>query len=209
MIELDDSYFIAKGNNRSCFRHPLDPAKCIKVDTLKKMGPTEKEARYYQTLARIRPDLDYSYVPRFYGFVETNLGRGGVFDLIMDEGSLEVSKTFEFYLKDGRVAADDPLWIEAHRRILEGLFRDSIIIRDLHVRNFCARKMLDGSIRLVAIDGIGHRDFIPLCNYSRWAANRKLRRQIARKDFHSLDAIIHRFNLPRELRRLGGKKRTA
>jgi len=178
--------------NRVCYRHPLDPTKCIKVDVRKRGGPTEKEAHYYKKLARIRPLMSYTYVSRFYGFVETNQGRGGVFDLVMDEGTLTISKTFLYYIHKGVASAHEPVWIKAHRDFLDSILRDAIIIRDLIPGNLCARRMLDGSYQFVSIDGIGHRDFIPLCDYFRSIARRKQLRHIKRKGFETLESTFNR-----------------
>ena len=200
MIELDDTLYVGKGINRVCYRHPLDPAKCIKVDVRKHGGPTEKEAHYYKKLARIRPLLNYTYMPRFYGFVQTNLGRGGVFDLVLDEGTLTISKTFLHYIHNGEASAQDPVWLKAHREFLDSILQDAIIIRDLIPGNICARRMLDGSYQFVSIDGIGHRDFIPLCDYFRSLARRKQLRHIERKGFQSLETAIARMRPKRAAR---------
>ena len=36
---------------------------------------------------------------------------------------------------------------------------------DLWARNICCQRMMDGDIRLVIIDGLGHRDFLPLVDW--------------------------------------------
>jgi hypothetical protein len=43
---------------------------------------------------------------------------------------------------------------------------------------------------LVAIDGIGHRDFIPLCDYIPWIARRKQARQIFKKYMGSIESLL-------------------
>lgn len=202
MIQLDDTLYVGKGINRVCYRHPSDPGKCLKIDKRKHGGPTEKEAHYYKKLARIRPLMEYTFIPRFYGFVDTDLGRGGVFDLIQDEGTSDVSQTFRHYINHGQVTAENPIWIAAHSTFLQNLYEEAIIIRDFNASNICARKMLDGSYQLIAIDGIGHRDFIPLCDYFRSIARRKLRRHIERKGMQSLPTLLSRLE---ERNRIGKK----
>lgn len=198
MIELHPDHFIGKGRTRTCHLHPDNPDLCIKIDRRKSGGPTEKEARYYAKLSRIRPDLAYTHIPRFHGFVETSLGCGGVFDLIRDETSGRISKTLSHYIRNGEVTAADPLWVEAHRVYMETLHDEAVVIRDFNPGNLCVRMMRDGSRRLVTIDGIGHRDFLPLCDYSPWFARRKLRRQVARKHFESLEEILSRMDRMRK-----------
>lgn len=192
MIELQPDDLIGRGRTRCCYRHPHDPDKCIKIDKRKNGGPTEKEARYYEKLARIRPDLSYTHIPRFHGLVETTHGRGGVFDLIRDEAGGGISKCLSYYIRTGEAAADHPLWLEAHRAYMEMLYDEAVAIRDFNPGNLCVRRMRDGGFRFVTIDGIGHRDLVPLCDYSRWFARRKIRRQVKLKHFDTLVGIIRR-----------------
>lgn len=201
MIELKPIHFIGKGGTRSCYLHPFDSRKCIKIDKRKSGGATEREACYYGKLARIRPDLSYVHIPRFYGFVETCLGRGGVFDLIRDEIEGEISKSFSYYIKSGEVTADAPLWLQAHRDYMDVLYREAIVIRDFNPGNLCVRKMKDGSYQLVTIDGIGHRHLVPLCDYSRRFARHAIRRHVKRKNFDSLAGVLMRFEETRKNRR--------
>lgn len=192
MIDLNPTYLIGKGRTRTCYLHPLGPDKCIKIDHRERGGPTQKEARYYQKLARIRPELSYVHIPRFYGMVETNLGPGGVFDLIRDETTGDISKSLSHYVHVGAVTVDHPLWQQAHREYMIALYDDAVIIRDFNPGNLCVRLMRGGGYRFVTIDGIGHRDFLPLCDYFPWFARRKLRRQVKRKNFDSLAEILSR-----------------
>lgn len=204
MIELLPSHFIGKGRTRSCYRHPGDPAKCIKIDRRPHGGPTEKEAAYYAKLPRIRPGLSYTHIPRFYGMVETTLGRGGVFDLIRDETSGEISRTFLACIAAGEVSADDPHWLEAHRSYLKTLYQEAVIIRDFNPGNLCVRRMRDGSYRLITIDGIGHRFILPFSDHWLWFARQKLHRQVNRKNFGSIAGILERIAEKNRRARQGG-----
>lgn len=192
MIELKPESLIGSGSTRSCYRHPDDPAKCIKIDKRETDGPTSKEAAYYHKLTRIRPEFRYTHIPRFYGFVQTNRGHGGVFDLVRDETDGAISKGLSDYIRNGEVSADDPRWKEAHATYMATLFDEAIIVRDFNPGNISVRRMRDGSLQFVSIDGIGHRDFVPLCDFARWFARRKLRRQVEKKHFGSLEEILNR-----------------
>jgi hypothetical protein len=170
----------------------------VKIDYSKTGGPTAKEAAYYRKLARMRPDHSYTHIPRFHGLVETNLGRGGVFDLIRDECDGRISRSLTDYLVAGEVSAEDPRWKEAHRRYLKTLYDEAVIIRDFNPGNVCVRRMSDGGYRLVTIDGIGHRDLIPLCDWFPWFARRKLKRQVDQKNFGSMEEILGRVEVKLE-----------
>jgi hypothetical protein len=193
MIQLTEDLYLGKGRTRECFVDPRDPSKCIKVDFADKgYKQTFKEAKYYQKLLRIRPNLVYDFIPAFYGLVETDRGLGGVFDLVRDEVSDEVSLTLGHYLRDGTVAREQEKWDTALSQFLNRLMQTGVIVRDLNPGNLCARKLKDGSIQLIAIDGIGHRDFIPLCDYFLRIARRKLRRNIDHKGMNSIPTLLDR-----------------
>jgi hypothetical protein len=193
MIELCEKWFLSKGQTRACYIHPEDPSKVIKVDFIDKgYEQTAKEALYYRKIARLKPDIEYDFIPRFHGSVETNLGKGGIFDLIRDEDTGEVSKTLADYYRDGGMQSGRASWDEAFSRFRERLYSTGVIIKDLNMRNLCVQRRLDGSRHLVAIDGIGHRDFIPLCDYLPWFARRKIRRSILEKGLDSFDSLMTR-----------------
>jgi len=123
--------------------------------------------------------------------IETNRGIGGVFDLVRDDDG-QVSRTLGECLRDGTVARERPLWEKSLDQFLGRLMETGVILRDLNPGNLSARRRADGSIQLVAIDGIGHRDFIPLCDHCLWIARRKQARQIAKKDMGSIQSILDR-----------------
>jgi hypothetical protein len=182
---------LGKGRTRECFVDPRDESKCIKIDfTAKGYQQTAKEAKYYGKLRRIKPDLTYDFIPGFYGMVETSRGWGGVFDLVRDEGSGAVSQTLGHYLRAGIVARDSAAWNRTLTEFLNRLMTTGVIVRDLNPGNLCARKLRDGTFQLVAIDGIGHRDFVPLCDYVLRIARRKLRRYIDKKGMSSIPVLL-------------------
>jgi hypothetical protein len=192
MIQLTEDLFLGKGRTRECYRHPHDTSLCVKVDYLDKgCRQTSKEAKYYQKLRRLKPALEYDFIPRFHGMIETNRGIGGVFDLVRDDDG-QVSRTLGECLRDGTVARERPVWEKSLDQFLGRLMETGVILRDLNPGNLSARRLADGSIRLVAIDGIGHRDFIPFCDHCLWIARRKQARQIAKKDMSSIQSILDR-----------------
>ena len=190
MIQLTENLFLGKGRTRKCFHHPFDTSLCIKVDYHDKgCRQTSKEAEYYQKLRRFKPSLEYDFIPRFHGMIETNRGIGGIFDLVQDDDG-QVSRTLGECLRDGTVTRERALWEQSLDQFLGRLMETGVILRDLNPGNLSARRLADGSIRLVAIDGIGHRDFIPLCDYIPWIARRKQARQISKKYMGSIESLL-------------------
>lgn len=191
MIELSDKDYLGRGRTRECFIDPRDPLRCIKVDFRDKgFRQTEKEALYYAKLARLKPNLVYNFIPRFHGMVETNRGMGGVFDMITDEGTTKPAETMRFYINDGSIPRNPDAWDTYLSQFTGRLIESGVIVRDIRPANLCARKMLDGSFELVAIDGIGHRDFIPLCDYSIKFARRRLRFIISNKNMWTVKSML-------------------
>jgi hypothetical protein len=192
MLQLTPDLYLGKGRTRECYIHPEDPSKCVKVDYHDKgCRQTLKEAKYYEKLKRIKPGLVYDFIPHFHGMVETNLGMAGVFDIVRDHDG-QVSSTLAQNLKDGTVARERRIWEKALDQFLARLMETGVILRDLNPGNLTARRQPDGSVQLVAIDGIGHRDFIPLCDYFLRIARRKLKRHIAQKNMDSIQSLFDR-----------------
>lgn len=175
---LNDTLLIGSGNDRNCYQHPDNPLLCIKVENKYSPLTHEKppkqnnnEFRYYQ---RFRNCKDFPpAIPACYGWVDTNEGRGLVFDLIRDaDGS--VSSPFDKILSASLI---EP---ETAKKLLQELKQQmlayTIIPSDLALRNMVLQKTPKSS-RLVLIDGIGSRDFIKFAEKVRWIGQRKIQRR--------------------------------
>ncbi len=100
MLELDESAPVAIGEHRKIFEHPEDRNLCIKVIWLGGLEETQREEKHYRLLEK--RNISWKLLPRFYGFVETNLGQGAIFDLIRDyDGGL--SRSLGYYLATNSV----------------------------------------------------------------------------------------------------------
>ncbi len=191
MIILSDELLLGKGKARACYFDPTDPSRCIKVDWPgRSFSQTKQEGKYYRWLAKHRPSFQYDCIPRFHGFVATDRGPGGVFDLVRDASSGAASSTLHHYLHAGRVASEPALWDAALQRLRNSVLANSLVIGDLNAVNICARLNADDSIHLVIVDGIGHRDLIPFCDFFPFLARRRSAREIARFGITSVQALI-------------------
>ena len=193
MLYLREDDFIGRGYTRVCYRHPRDDNKCIKVCTHKQKGKltiNEKESLYYRKINRRMPEFQYDVIPRFHGWAETNIGLGAVYDLVIDEDTGSVSKTLYDYLPV--LAKDHHLerWEYALQQFKSSLYKNNILVRDPGPQNICVKKRIDGTLQFVAIDGIGHRDFIPLVDVWPWLAKRKLDRQFQRSKMISINEML-------------------
>ena len=105
MISLSSDALIGSGNTRSCYYHPGDARKCIKI--LKDTARTDVnklELGYYNHLNRHRASL--THLPKCYGYVDTNLGPGLVFDVVEDnDGTL--ANTLKKMVKQGSLSINE------------------------------------------------------------------------------------------------------
>lgn len=84
MIYLNDAYELGRGTTRTCYLHPEDSHLCIKVmHGHSKLRINELEHQFYKKLER--KDITLEHLPRCYGFIDTNLGRGLVYDRIIPD----------------------------------------------------------------------------------------------------------------------------
>lgn len=186
----------ARGGNRLCFVHPERRDVCVKVprpdvDLAEKrrrkgIKGRLKPARAFddnrveaETLAalhrRVGPALA-GFVPRFLEWVSTDLGAGVAVDLVRDADGAIATPLKQYVWEQG---LDAPLraalaefaafWVPAR-----------VPSRELLLHNLLARRRADGSLRLVAIDGLGNADLLPLSRWSGALARRKAARKVAR-----------------------------
>ena len=175
MLNLDKSSLVGKGLRRKCYRHPKDSNLCIKIVVFGNGDESKREKKYYRHLKK--RGISWDMIPKFHGDIETNLGTGSVFDLILDSDGA-VSKTLQYYL-----SSNDKL--KAHYKGLSNalyslknyLLTQRIITMTLKPKNISCKKMRSGNFRLFVVDNIGNSDFIPVCNYSRFFARKKILRK--------------------------------
>ena len=178
MIELEPDHRFAGGYHRDCYVHPADESLCIKVSLRGNFTESTREAKYYKHLQRRH--VPWDLLPRFHGFVETNLGRGAVFDLVRDHDG-KVSATLEHYLRSPESMAANIDGLSAAFGALKAhLIEHRIITRTLKAKNIVYQITGPVAGRLVIIDNIGNTEFFPVGNYVGVFARRKITRKWAR-----------------------------
>ncbi|RXJ87168.1 YrbL family protein [Arcobacter sp. CECT 8985] len=163
MIFLDESLYINKGTNRVCYMHPNDKTKCLKID-LKENKETRRELKYYKKL--IKKDIPFDFLSKYYGEVETNLGKAEVFELIRDSNgfiSMEVDK----YLKNSNNIEEIENLLKLVPLLKKYIFENKIFVKDLNSVNIMYQQN-SHKTRLVIIDGLSHSNYNPFfykCDY--------------------------------------------
>lgn len=175
MIKLEPDLLIGKGSERFCYRHPLYPDRCIKVPhhlEERNQHQNEKDFDYYQQLAK--RNIDWQHIPRCYGWVDTDQGRGLMFELMQDEQQRPLSSVMDLLVDDA--IALNPLE-QAFDSLHQYMVRNMIFTSDMGLTNIVCRQREDGDYHLYIIDGLGDRDFIKIAAHSRYFGLRKVHRQ--------------------------------
>ena len=202
MLDIETARVVGKGLHRVCYAHPQDENLCIKVllplESKARLIEAVREVGYYRLLEK--RGIPWTMLPKFHGEVLTSRGPGYVFDLIRDyDGG--VSQTLGHYLASS-------LETERHAEELAmsfDLLRDyllqwKIITMTIKAKNILYHRIGKNEGRLVIVDNIGNSDFIPICNYVDFLAERKIRRKwrrfeaVLRKEYPQNTFVQQRFN---------------
>ena len=99
MLFLDKKSFISKGAFRYVYNHPADSNKIIKIDIQDKNGNKREIEAYNKFNQSIK-----NFTPKFFGEIETNLGKGLIFEKIYDYDSKKQAsqplEAYEYYYTD-------------------------------------------------------------------------------------------------------------
>jgi hypothetical protein len=166
---------VGKGKERTCFVHPDDPQKAIKVAHGDISQQSRREIKFYQKL--YKRDGSDPHIPRFYGLCETNRGQGIVVDMIRDQDG-EISRPLNWYLAEGYPIEDfEPYLAELRQSFLQNLI---IFNHDMTVGNLLFQKVSATCARLVAIDGLGDVVIVDWFDVFPSLVRRKISRRWAR-----------------------------
>lgn len=179
MIQLSESDYLAEGLARTCYFHPEDENLCIKIGKPNvEVSHLYKEINYYKKInKKDASKFDYPFYAMYHGTIETNLGEGFVYDLVRDETSQEVSKTLLDYIRMKDSPIDDSVFDTSLKKLQDQMIKYKVFASDLRPRNLCCKILKDGSVEMIIVDGIGHRDFLPLGDWFHCFAKQKVERR--------------------------------
>jgi len=153
LIILNNELILAKGGDRICYIHPNDDTKLIKLP-YSAQGDHNQQNKldfiYNNYLKKNKKDL--SKIAQCYNFVDTNIGRGLLFDRVMDYDH-KPSKSFRYLI------AHKLINIEEQTRLLEDLKfyleSNKILFHDNSMTNIFYKKLSKNKATLVIVDGLG------------------------------------------------------
>ncbi len=197
-IELAGLKPFASGGNRLCFVNPDNAEQCIKVPrpgfsaaekrrrkglpkSLKPLSSFDDNLQEFRQLNAIHRRLGSevrALVPRCYGLVPTDLGRGIVTDLVTDaDGRISIS--LKQYLWENGLDTALQSGLEDFRRRWLAL---AVPSRDLLLHNLVVKQTLAGTLQLLVIDGLGWSDLLPMAALFDALARRKVQRKLSNLD---------------------------
>jgi hypothetical protein len=177
MIHIDDTNIIGKGHHREVYRHPDNPNMCIKIVVDLEQNPheEEKEKAYYRHLQK--RNVSWEMLPRYHGDVPTNLGPGSVFDLITNTDG-NVAKTLGHYLQSNELTNTHQQQLSLGLKNLKKyLLTQRILTQGLAHRNIVCQITHTAEFNLCVVDNIGNSEFIPLSQFFRFRAEKKINKK--------------------------------
>lgn len=187
MITIEEKYYIGKGTYQKCYVHPENSNLCLKLrrNVRSNKYRIDQEIEYYKKVQKKHRSIPF--LSKYYGEVNTNYGVASVFDLIKDETTNTISLSMYDYLTMDKSPFTDALFVSELEILKRKLIKNKILVRDLTAKNICCKILANKSIELVIIDGVGHRDFIPLVEWIRLFTKRKINKTYIRKKLYSMD----------------------
>ena len=177
MIELTEDLFIGKGSHKKCYRYPNDLSKCVKVAYSKDgKKDLEREIKYLKVLKR--KNKDYSCLPKYYGPIETSLGKGYLFEFIKNYDN-SLCMPLETYLKNDELLENEfnlkfNELVNACKEIKQTLLNNEILTMGLFAINFLIEDQEDNSIKLRVINDMGSASLFPVEYYISYFAKKRI-----------------------------------
>ncbi|MFK7781397.1 YrbL family protein [Psychroserpens sp.] len=188
MIQLSEKDYLTEGLARKCYFHPENENRCIKIGIA---GVDEshltKEIDYYKKISKKNTEaFNYPFFSFYHGTEDTNFGKGYVYDLVRDETTNEVSKTLRHYIFAKDSILNDFVLDESLQRLKSQMIEHKVFASDLRPRNICCKILSDGSVQMIIVDGLGHRDFLPLADMFHYFAKQKIERRFQKIALQSI-----------------------
>lgn len=194
-ISLKDREPFAVGGTRRCYLMPGNPDRCVKVlrddrtpelrraalKGIRRLRPLRyyddqlREIEVYERLTKKPTPRLWEHVPEFFGTVPTDMGIGIVTKLFRNHDT-----SYPLNLEQQVPLGVDSTLQTAIDTFKTWLLDELFLSRDLLPHNIIVVRAEPESCKLVIVDGLGNSEFIPVSNWLRAAARRKIRRKITK-----------------------------
>ena len=169
-VELTEELFLGRGAHKAAYVHPEDERLCVKIPFKWPDEDIRKELRYRSVLGKKAEGM--SLLVKYYGTVETNMGRGFLFERVMDFDGAECINLKQ-YIQSGP-SPEDLLHLMLEFR--QEFFRGRYVVAGMNPDNFLVQRISQTERRIRIVDDLGTGAFIPVLYY----LDRLLRKRAAK-----------------------------
>lgn len=176
MSDVSEWHIIGRGDERTCYQHPDDHARCVKLSRLEKAKQTRRELRYFRRLQR--QGVPFTLIPEFFGAVIDTDVIGIEQQLVLDDQGEQPPNVAEYLATPLTLQQADRFWagLDALKTYL---LTYTVVPCDLVMSNMLVIERANATT-VMLIDGLGASEFIPLSEYIPWLGRRKIRRKWTR-----------------------------
>ena len=151
-VELQEKNIIAKGGERCCYLHPKDKNKLIKIIFADGSHNQQNKLEDIYISYLQKKKVDLSQTATYYGEIDSNLGKGVVYERITDYDSTP-SKSFRYYVANKLISQ------ELQKKLLNELKlyleKNHILFVDTSMTNVFCKKIAKERYKLIIVDGLG------------------------------------------------------
>ena len=152
ILKLDEKNLIAQGSERSCYIHPENTQKLIKVIYIKENDNEQNRVEEIYMNYLTQKKVDLTHLAKYYGKIKTIHGDALVYERIMDYDN-NPSKSFRYYI------AKELLSLSKQQELLNELRnylkKNSILFIDTSLTNIFCKKIDKENYKLIIVDGLG------------------------------------------------------
>ncbi len=183
MIDYTNWRVIGQGTERTCYQHPADQTRCIKITHNGRFKQTIRETRYFNFLAN--KGVPFDHLPRFYGKIEGNgfigIEQELILDHVTDDKSTDnhrptSSKTIDQYVASPLTPEEIRAFWKALNELKAWLLKYNVLALGIDHYNVVVNRTENG-IRMVLIDGVYDTEWIPVSQYFPFLGRRKILRR--------------------------------
>jgi len=156
MVELNKNLYIGKGAERKCYIHPNDATKVVKIEYIDYIDRDQNKLDVYYNKYLKKLDVSYSNISKCYGYIDTNIGTGVVYDAIKNYDGT-ISKSFEYIITEKVLSKKEEktLLLELKPYLSENY----IVFGDTMMSNILCQEVSKQNYKLIIVDGLGARRY--------------------------------------------------
>ena len=152
MLKLKDKSSFAEGDLRKCYIHPRHSNLCVKVQKTDALNDQNAIEKWYFSILRYRKVNYKNILPTFNGTVNTDMGEGLVYELVIDNDG-ERSRSIADYIKQRQLTIEQAEALI--KKLSNKLVNHGMILEDKNPENILLKKVQENKFIPILVDGFG------------------------------------------------------